>query len=99
MLNCPLCRVPMREVSKEGVLIDVCMQCRGVWLDRGELEKIIASSKEVIRDYDEIHRNYAHDEHDHNNDKYRHMGQDRSDYHYKKKKKHGVLKIFEDLFD
>jgi uncharacterized protein len=31
----------MREVNKGGVLIDTCTQCRGVWLDRGELEKLI----------------------------------------------------------
>jgi Zn-finger nucleic acid-binding protein len=30
----------MREMNKQGVTIDVCTQCRGVWLDRGELEKI-----------------------------------------------------------
>lgn len=30
----------MREVNKSGVLIDTCTQCRGVWLDRGELEKL-----------------------------------------------------------
>jgi Zn-finger nucleic acid-binding protein len=30
----------MREVNREGILIDVCTQCRGVWLDRGELEKL-----------------------------------------------------------
>jgi len=29
-------------VLKEGVLIDVCTQCRGVWLDRGELEKLLS---------------------------------------------------------
>ncbi|MCW5858500.1 MAG: zf-TFIIB domain-containing protein [Caldilineales bacterium] len=30
----------MKEVDREGVLIDTCTQCRGVWLDRGELEKL-----------------------------------------------------------
>lgn len=33
----------MREVSHHGVHIDTCTQCRGVWLDRGELEKIGAA--------------------------------------------------------
>lgn len=36
----PVCQSSMREVSKNGVLIDTCSQCRGVWLDRGELEKL-----------------------------------------------------------
>jgi Zn-finger nucleic acid-binding protein len=32
----------MDEREREGVTVDVCRVCRGVWLDRGELEKIIA---------------------------------------------------------
>jgi uncharacterized protein len=42
ILSCPVCQGAMREISKEGVLIDTCTQCRGVWLDRGELEKIVS---------------------------------------------------------
>ncbi len=41
ILSCPVCQGAMREISKEGVLIDTCTQCRGVWLDRGELEKLV----------------------------------------------------------
>jgi Zn-finger nucleic acid-binding protein len=33
----------MREMVREGVTIDTCTQCRGVWLDRGELEKLAAA--------------------------------------------------------
>jgi Zn-finger nucleic acid-binding protein len=40
VLSCPVCKGAMREVNREGILIDVCTQCRGVWLDRGELEKL-----------------------------------------------------------
>jgi Zn-finger nucleic acid-binding protein len=42
VLTCPVCQGQMREMNKDGVLIDVCTQCRGVWLDRGELEKLAA---------------------------------------------------------
>lgn len=42
VLTCPVCQGAMREVNREGILIDVCTQCRGVWLDRGELEKLAA---------------------------------------------------------
>jgi Zn-finger nucleic acid-binding protein len=42
VLSCPVCKGAMREVNREGILIDVCTQCRGVWLDRGELEKLAA---------------------------------------------------------
>jgi uncharacterized protein len=41
VLSCPVCRGAMSEVNKAGVLIDTCTQCRGVWLDRGELEKLV----------------------------------------------------------
>jgi Zn-finger nucleic acid-binding protein len=40
LLTCPVCKGTMREMNKQGVTIDVCTQCRGVWLDRGELEKL-----------------------------------------------------------
>lgn len=40
-LNCPVCRAPFREIVKDSVLIDVCTECRGVWLDRGELDKLL----------------------------------------------------------
>jgi uncharacterized protein len=40
-MNCPVCDVQLTISSREGVEIDYCGQCRGVWLDRGELDKII----------------------------------------------------------
>ncbi|MFT4075187.1 MAG: zf-TFIIB domain-containing protein [Asticcacaulis sp.] len=45
-LICPVCQGAFREVIREGILIDICTQCQGVWLDRGELEKLIALSKD-----------------------------------------------------
>lgn len=40
-MNCPNCNVPLVMSVKQGVEIDYCPQCRGIWLDRGELNKII----------------------------------------------------------
>ncbi len=40
-IDCPVCHAPFKEVVNEGVLIDVCTECRGIWLDRGELEKLM----------------------------------------------------------
>jgi Zn-finger nucleic acid-binding protein len=40
-MNCPVCDVTLSISSREGVEIDFCPQCRGVWLDRGELDKVI----------------------------------------------------------
>lgn len=40
-IDCPVCHAPFKEMVNEGVLIDVCTECKGIWLDRGELEKLI----------------------------------------------------------
>jgi Zn-finger nucleic acid-binding protein len=41
-MKCPVCEdVSLAISSREGVEIDYCPQCRGVWLDRGELDKVI----------------------------------------------------------
>lgn len=45
-LNCPVCRAAFKEVVNEGVLIDICTECRGVWLDRGELDKLLDIARE-----------------------------------------------------
>lgn len=57
-LNCPVCRAPFKEVAKDGVLIDVCTECRGVWLDRGELDKLLdiardKSEHQMVRWFDD----------------------------------------------
>jgi hypothetical protein len=39
------------EMVKNGVQIDVCPECKGVWLDRGELEKLINVALEMEREY------------------------------------------------
>jgi uncharacterized protein len=43
-MPCPVCNVPLVMSDRQGVEIDYCSQCRGVWLDRGELDKIIERS-------------------------------------------------------
>ena len=41
---CPVCHVGLHMSDRQGVEIDYCPQCRGIWLDRGELDKIIERS-------------------------------------------------------
>jgi Zn-finger nucleic acid-binding protein len=41
---CPTCKVALNMSERQGIEIDYCPQCRGVWLDRGELDKIIERS-------------------------------------------------------
>jgi uncharacterized protein len=56
-LLCPRgCQNTLREVSKEGILIDLCTQCGGIWMDKGELEKIINLSRQDLQDYDQFVR-------------------------------------------
>jgi Zn-finger nucleic acid-binding protein len=43
-MSCPVCKVPLAMSDRQGIEIDYCPQCRGVWLDRGELDKIIDRS-------------------------------------------------------
>lgn len=40
-MRCPRCTEPMSIVLKKDVEIDFCPNCQGIWLDKGELEKII----------------------------------------------------------
>ncbi len=43
-MQCPICNVALSMSDRQGIEIDYCPQCRGVWLDRGELDKIIERS-------------------------------------------------------
>jgi Zn-finger nucleic acid-binding protein len=47
-MKCPVCTEPdLVMTERQGVEIDYCPKCRGVWLDRGELDKIIERSTSV----------------------------------------------------
>lgn len=48
LLVCPNCNVGMTNIQRSGVEIDICPQCRGVWLDRGELEKLLEPVREHV---------------------------------------------------
>lgn len=51
---CPTCAVPLTIAERSGVEIDFCPRCRGVWLDRGELDKILERAARLDRDrYDD----------------------------------------------
>jgi Zn-finger nucleic acid-binding protein len=83
-MKCPNCKdVNLVMTDRNGIEIDYCPECRGVWLDRGELDKIIE------RSIPQQEKSYPHDNYHgkeyHNRD---------NDYRYKKKK--GLLG---ELFD
>lgn len=45
-MDCPVCKVELKMSERQGIEIDYCPRCRGVWLDRGELDKIIERSEQ-----------------------------------------------------
>ena len=58
-MKCPNCSDTSLVMSdRQGVEIDYCPTCRGVWLDRGELDKIIERSLPQRRDDDDDDRHY-----------------------------------------
>lgn len=51
-MKCPRCEnAELEEHEREGVTVDACRTCRGIWLDRGELERLIAKA---LRDIDDV---------------------------------------------
>lgn len=107
LLLCPNCTASMQNVNRAGVEIDICPSCRGVWLDRGELEKLLSEQRQeqagqqqdrqrFEREVTDFHRNPDawKKSHPYDDREKRHRYDD--DYHYKKKKK--GFDIF-DIFD
>jgi len=43
-MNCPQCHVELKMAERKSIEIDYCPKCRGIWLDRGELDKLLDSS-------------------------------------------------------
>jgi uncharacterized protein len=88
-MMCPNCNVQLVMSERQGIEIDYCPACRGVWLDRGELDKIIERSEllEKIPSYNP--HNHLSDDKDYNMYEY-------PRYEYSKHKKRGLLG---ELFD
>lgn len=88
-MKCPIDDSDLVMTERQGIEIDYCPKCRGVWLDRGELDKIIEraapASPEPYRPAETPHhareRHYGHEPH--------------NDPRYKKKKKSLLGEIFD----
>ena len=61
-MDCPIDGSELRITERGGVEIDYCPKCRGVWLDRGELDKIIdrAGAYDESFDYARTHAGGQH---------------------------------------
>ncbi|HEX2027331.1 MAG TPA: zf-TFIIB domain-containing protein [Nitriliruptorales bacterium] len=55
-MNCPVDDTVLQMTERSGIEIDYCPQCRGVWLDRGELDKIIERSESDVPPDDRRYR-------------------------------------------
>lgn len=85
-MKCPVCKdINLVMSDRQGVEIDYCPSCRGVWLDRGELDKIIERSSTPYNSSSKPQYEQSHKEH------YNH-----SSHGYHKKKKEGFLS---EIFD
>ena len=50
-MKCPICKdVTLLMSEKKGIEIDYCPECRGIWLDRGELEKLMEKEESRIEE-------------------------------------------------
>jgi len=99
---CPNCDGSMQAVQRAGVEFDMCPRCRGVWLDRGELEKLMALEREEAQTVQAPPRPYSRPDHysDHGASPKRYRDGDdhrRRDGHHghPKKKRFDLFDIFD----
>lgn len=62
IMKCPLCSIDLQMTYKNEVEIDYCPKCRGVWLDRGELEKLSASQVQNQKNFQSNYEDYEDDD-------------------------------------
>lgn len=108
LLMCPNCDASMQAVKRADVELDMCPSCRGVWLDRGELEKILSGAREerteARQGRERLEREVADFHRDPEDWRRRHPYDDREkrhrydDDHYRYKKKKRGFDLF-DIFD
>jgi Zn-finger nucleic acid-binding protein len=94
-MPCPSCNVPLVMSERQGVEIDYCPQCRGVWLDRGELDKIIERSGRDMAPPPQQTRQAPPPQQSYPQD-HGHQGYGQPQYGYHKKRRKSFL---EELFD
>jgi uncharacterized protein len=100
-MKCPKCDITLNITDRQGIEIDYCPSCRGIWLDRGELDKIIERNTEAyapppIRDErDDRRRDDRDDYRKHDRDDHREHYGKHGDSRYPHKKK----SFLSDLFD
>jgi Zn-finger nucleic acid-binding protein len=92
-MKCPNCNTSLVMSDRQGIEIDYCPDCRGVWLDRGELDKIIERSNQEI---ESVKKKKDRDDDYYDDDDSPAFGISRKGQPKKKKKMSGMLG---DLFE
>ncbi|OUN46750.1 hypothetical protein B5G20_07305 [Collinsella sp. An7] len=93
-MKCPVCKdVTLLMTEKHGVEIDYCPECRGIWLDRGELDKIVDRARGAQEGYYEEPRERTRDG---LGQRHNHDGQHVT---AKRKKKESPLSALSDLME
>jgi len=87
-MKCPVCTgVELKIAERQGVEIDYCPECRGVWLDRGELDKIIERTNTPSTTYVQPEPQYQQTGHyQQHYEKQQHHGHGDGHYGHHKKK-------------
>jgi uncharacterized protein len=73
-LTCPKCHGPMRTYERNGVHVDQCTECRGIFLDRGELDRLIDAENQwhgAAKPHEKRHDDHDDDRDEHRRDEYR----------------------------
>ncbi len=88
-MKCPICTGTDLVMSeRQGIEIDYCPNCRGIWLDRGELDKIL--EKAIASEQNDTHQRPSQSQPHYK--EFKHYD-DRD--HYKHRKKHWLNELFD----
>ena len=63
-MKCPNCEATLQMSEKHGVEIDYCPNCRGIWLDKGEMEKIMDRASDHYSNRDNYEKDYKRYDYD-----------------------------------
>jgi uncharacterized protein len=58
-VTCPSCGGELVELERSGVRVDACRRCRGVWLDRGELDRVVEHERRVVGQVDQDEEDFV----------------------------------------
>ncbi|HIW05735.1 MAG TPA: zf-TFIIB domain-containing protein [Candidatus Ignatzschineria merdigallinarum] len=99
-MKCPVCKdVTLSISSRQNIEIDFCPECRGVWLDRGELDKIIELSTQSQPELRQDSRHHHQDEDRHSDRRHNDYRRDDRDYDRRDEKSYRKRSFLMDLFD